>query len=534
MNFDFSDDQHAIKRTAKDLLAERFKFERVRELAESGDYDDATWNELCELGWPGIFIAEEYGGQGLGAVELIILMEELGYALAPLPFLSNAAAGLVLQAAGSEEQKARWLPGIASGELRGTLGILKDGEARLVPDGDSAEVIVLCGHDDRRVVERSAAEVEPVRTMDATRRYARVRAGDAGEALDGEHLPGLSVAALALSAELTGVAQRAMEMAVEYARDRKQFGRAIGSYQAVSHRCAQMLLEVEGARSASYYGAWTADAEPESLALAGCMAKAYASDAGWRVCTSSLQVHGGIGFTWEHDLHFLLKRAKVDAILYGSAREHRDAIAEPVGGRGAGQRLVSTAASGDSTPWLSCSLGRSQWTSAWGWATTWRTVTAVRRSRRRGRSSPSQRDTPVGSVETTISSNSIGSQTSITATIGSGSPSLPLTFLSPALRIALSACASSSSDSGPLRGVSNVKRQAPRAARSFRAASNSSEVAVRLATTRTWNSQAICLLVAFATSLQRRRHPRESWAGPAHGPGSGRDARSPSRSGRAV
>ncbi len=328
MNFDFSDDQHAIKRTAKDLLAERFKFERVRELAESGDYDDSTWNELCELGWPGIFIAEEYGGQGLGAVELIILMEELGYALAPLPFLSNAAAGLVLQAAGSEEQKARWLPGIASGELRGTLGIVKDGEARLVPDGDSAEVIVLCGHDDRRVVERSAAEVEPVRTMDATRRYARVRAGDAGEALDGEHLPGLSVAALALSAELTGVAQRAMEMAVEYARDRKQFGRAIGSYQAVSHRCAQMLLEVEGARSASYYGAWTADAEPDSLALAGCMAKAYASDAGWRVCTSSLQVHGGIGFTWEHDLHFLLKRAKVDAILYGSAREHRDAIAE--------------------------------------------------------------------------------------------------------------------------------------------------------------------------------------------------------------
>ena len=327
MNFDFSDDQHAIKRTAKDLLAERFKVERVRELAESGDYDDATWNELCELGWPGIFIAEEYGGQGLGAVELIILMEELGYALAPLPFLSNAAAGLVLQAAGSEEQKARWLPGIASGELRGTLGILKDGEARLVPDGDSAEVIVLCGHDDRRVVERSAAEVEPVRTMDATRRYARVRAGDAGEPLDGEHLPGLSVAALALAAELTGVAQRAMEMAVEYARDRKQFGRAIGSYQAVSHRCAQMLLEVEGARSASYYGAWTADAEPESLALAGCMAKAYASDAGWRVCTSSLQVHGGIGFTWEHDLHFLLKRAKVDAILYGSAREHRDAIA---------------------------------------------------------------------------------------------------------------------------------------------------------------------------------------------------------------
>jgi alkylation response protein AidB-like acyl-CoA dehydrogenase len=116
-------------------------------------------------------------------------------------------------------------------------------------------------------------------------------------------------------------------MAVDYARDRKQFGRPIGSYQAVSHRCAQMLLEVEGSRSAAYYAAWTADAEPETLALAASMAKAYASDAGWRVCTSALQVHGGIGFTWEHDLHFFLKRAKVNGSLYGSARDHRDIVA---------------------------------------------------------------------------------------------------------------------------------------------------------------------------------------------------------------
>ena len=328
MNFDFSDDQHAIKRTAKDLLADRFKMEHVRELAEAGEYDEGVWKELCELGWPGIFIDESYGGQGLGIVELIILMEELGYALAPLPFLSNAAAGLVLQAAGSDEQKERWLPGIASGELRGTVGLVTDGEAKLVPDAATAEVIVLCGHEGTEVVERSDAQIEPVRTMDPTRAFARVSANGAGRPLEGDHLPGLSCAALALAAELTGVSQRAMEMAVEYARDRKQFGRAIGAYQAVSHRCAQMLMEVEGARSATYYGAWTADAEPESLALAGCMAKAYASDAGWRVCTSSLQVHGGIGFTWEHDLHFFLKRAKVDGILYGSAREHRDAVAD--------------------------------------------------------------------------------------------------------------------------------------------------------------------------------------------------------------
>jgi alkylation response protein AidB-like acyl-CoA dehydrogenase len=333
VNFDFSDDQHAIKRTAKDLLTDRFKMEKVREHAQAGTQDDAAWKELGELGWPGIFIDEEYGGQGLGIVELVILMEELGYALAPVPFLSNAAAGLVLRAGGSEEQKARWLPGIASGELRGTVGLVTEGEAKLVPDADSADVIVLCGHEGRTVIERSAAEVEPVKTMDSTHAYARVRVGDAGEPLEGNHLPGLSCAALAVAAELTGISQRAMEMAVDYARDRKQFGRPIGSYQAVSHRCAQMLLEVEGSRSASYYGAWTADAEPDTLALAASMAKAYASDAGWRVCTSSLQVHGGIGFTWEHDLHFFLKRAKVNGVLYGSAREHRDLVAQLSGAK---------------------------------------------------------------------------------------------------------------------------------------------------------------------------------------------------------
>jgi alkylation response protein AidB-like acyl-CoA dehydrogenase len=328
VNFDFSDDQHAIKRTARELLAERFRMEKVRELADAGRYDDDTWKELSELGWPGIFIGEEHGGQGLGAVELIILMEELGYALAPLPFLSNVAAGLVLDAAGSDEQKERWLPGIASGEARGTVGVVKDdGEARLVPDADSAAVILLVSHEGARIVERGQAEIEPVETMDATRRFSRVRGGEAGEALEGDRIPGMSRVAAAVAAELTGVAQRAMEMAVEYARDRKQFGRPIGSYQAVSHRCAQMLLEVESARSGSYYAAWCGDAEPETLSLAACMAKAYASDAGWRVCTSALQVHGGIGFTWEHDLHFFLKRAKVDALLYGSAREHRDAVA---------------------------------------------------------------------------------------------------------------------------------------------------------------------------------------------------------------
>ena len=328
MNFDFTDDQQAIKRTANELLAARFKPERVRELAEAGAYDDDAWREMSKLGWAGIFIDEEHGGQGLGIVELVILMEELGYALAPVPFLSNAAAGLALQFAGTDEQKERWLPGIASGEARGTVGVLRDGEARLVPDADSAEVIVLIARDgSSTVVEASAAEVEPFEAMDRTRRFARVRS-DGGEPLGGDHLAAADRIATAISAETVGVAQKAMEMAVDYARDRKQFGRPIGSYQAVSHRCAQMLLEVEGSRSGAYFAGWCADAEPESLPAAASMAKAYSSDAGWRVCGSSLQVHGGIGFTWEHDLHFYLKRAKTNAMLYGSAREHRERVAE--------------------------------------------------------------------------------------------------------------------------------------------------------------------------------------------------------------
>jgi alkylation response protein AidB-like acyl-CoA dehydrogenase len=331
MNFDFTDDQQAIKRTARELLAERFKSEKVRELAEAGRYEDEAWKEVCELGWAGIFIGEQHGGQGLGSVELAILMEELGYALAPLPFLSNAAAGLMLQYAGSDEQKSRWLPGIASGEARGTVGLVRaGGEAQLVPDADGAELIVLLGTDGAHVVEASAADIEPADTIDATRRFATVRAAG-GDPLQGDGGDGPHRIAAAISAELTGVAQRAMEMAVEYARDRKQFGRPIGAYQAVSHRCAQMLLEVEGSRSASLYAAWCADAEPETLPFAASLAKAFASDAGWRVTASALQVLGGIGFTWEHDLHFFLKRAKVDGVLFGTAREHRDAVAELAG-----------------------------------------------------------------------------------------------------------------------------------------------------------------------------------------------------------
>jgi alkylation response protein AidB-like acyl-CoA dehydrogenase len=325
MNFDFTDDQQAIKATARELLTKRITAERVRQLAEAREYDDAVWAEMCGLGWPGIFISEDHGGQGLGQLELVILLEELGYALAPSPFLSNAAAGLLIQHAGSDEQRGRWLPGIASGEARGTVGLVSDGSAPLVPDADTASVVVLVEGDSATVIEGPAGEV--VEAIDPTRRFSTVTRAD-GEALEGDVDGGLDRIEGALAAELVGVAQRTMEMAVDYARDRKQFDTPIGAFQAVSHRCAQMLLEVEGARSLAYYAGWAADAEPETVALAASMAKAYAADAAWRVTASSLQVHGGIGFTWEHDLHFFLKRAKTDGHLFGSPRRHRDRVAE--------------------------------------------------------------------------------------------------------------------------------------------------------------------------------------------------------------
>jgi alkylation response protein AidB-like acyl-CoA dehydrogenase len=287
------------------------------------------WREISDLGWSGIAIDEAYGGQGLGMVELVILCEELGHACAPTPFLSNAAAGLFI-GSGSDEQRQRWLPGIASGEALGAAAFTPDAEA-IVPDAEGATVLVLPQGDDGMLVERSAADVKPIDMIDSTRSYARVEASDGDLLSDACVRRGGDRVMVAVSAELTGVAQRAMEMAVEHAKEREQFGRPIGSYQAVSHRCAEMLLDTEEARSLTYYAAWTANAEPESLSLAASMAKARASEAAWHVTASALQVLGGIGFTWEHDLHFLLKRARVTGELMGPARQHRDRVADLVG-----------------------------------------------------------------------------------------------------------------------------------------------------------------------------------------------------------
>jgi len=326
MNFDFSEDQHEIKRTAHDLLTKRSTLERVRAAAEGRAYDEGLWDELVELGWPGIAIAEEHGGGGLGEVELATLLEEAGYALAGSPFLATVTCALVLQEAGSEDQKATWLPRLASGEITGALAV---GDT-LTPDADAAAVIVVAEADGSaaRVLRREEATVEAVDAIDPTRRYAKVAAaGPAGQELPGDVRAGLARAAIAVSAELVGVSQRALEMTVEYVKERKQFGTPVGAFQAVQHRCAQMLLHTEGARSATYFAAWAADADPSRLAEGAALAKAAASEAGREVTASAIQAHGGIGFTWEADVHWLYKRAQLDAAYLGGAGTHRARLA---------------------------------------------------------------------------------------------------------------------------------------------------------------------------------------------------------------
>jgi alkylation response protein AidB-like acyl-CoA dehydrogenase len=325
MDFGFNDEQQAIRDTAHEMLAKRSPLSRVREHAEAKTRDDDLWKEICDLGWPGIGIPEEHGGQGLGTVELAILSEELGYACAAVPFLSNALAGILIAGNGSDEQRSRWLPGIASGEGRGAAAFGPEQPA-IVVDHDGAAVIVMPEGNQGFLAEPGDVEFTELDLIDATRRYSSATASG-GDPLEGEVLETVCRGFVAISAELVGIAQRAMEMAVEYAKEREQFGRPIGAYQAVSHRCADMLWDVEEARSLTLYAAWCADAEPETLPYAAHMAKARASDAAWTVTSSTLQVLGGIGFTWEHDLQFLLKRAKVSGELLGSAGLHRDLVA---------------------------------------------------------------------------------------------------------------------------------------------------------------------------------------------------------------
>jgi alkylation response protein AidB-like acyl-CoA dehydrogenase len=325
MRFDLTDDQRAVRDAIDELCRARWDSAAMRRHLDGEDDGSGLWRELTAAGWPGAAVGERYGGQGLGTVELTLVSEGLGRALAPSSFFGNAAAALLVEAAGSEEQRRQWLPGFTSGTSRGAVGTVQPDGSALAYDVDGAAAIVLV--DDGRAAIASVADcrVEAIDGVDLTRRLSRVAASESDE-LGGDVATAVDRVEVALSAELVGVASRAMDLSVDYARTREQFGRPIGAYQAVSHRCADMLIDVESARSAVLCAAWTADNDPTGLPFAASVAKVAAAQGAWRVTTSALQVHGGIGFTWEHDCHLLLRRAAASGRLLGSVDFHLDRV----------------------------------------------------------------------------------------------------------------------------------------------------------------------------------------------------------------
>jgi alkylation response protein AidB-like acyl-CoA dehydrogenase len=314
VRFELTDEQKEIALVAREMLAARAPISVLHQVAEHREYDDSLWREIVALGWPGIAVGEEYGGQGLGAVELAVLLEELGYACAATALPSTAVAAAVIQSCGNDEQRAVWLPALAGGDVGAGIGTRE-----LAADADSAIVAIVIDGDQAELVP--APQTEPLRSIDPTRRYAAV--GGEGEPLaDGA----AHRVRAAISAELVGVCSRALDMTVAFVKERTQFGVPIGSFQAVSHRCAEMLLYTESARSAAYFAAWAADADPERLPEASALAAAAAAQAGRIVTGGAIQAHGGIGFTWEADVHWLYKRAQLDIAMLGGARQHLIAL----------------------------------------------------------------------------------------------------------------------------------------------------------------------------------------------------------------
>jgi alkylation response protein AidB-like acyl-CoA dehydrogenase len=326
MDFELSDDQVALREAARGLLDDLSSPARVRAVVErGGGVDEGLWKAMAVQGWMGLEVPEAQGGLGLGNVEAAVLLEEVGRHLAPAPFLSGLlVVGALARAAASGVAWAEpWIQALESGEAA-------------VLYAPSANVIVACVEEDDGTPALVGAEVGPGRrpirqpAMDLTRELGWVDL----DALSTVRLGGPEAAATLIdrgaaghAAEMLGGASRGLELAVEHAKDRVQFGRPIGSFQAIKHRCADMLVDVEGMRSTVYHAAWCISADDPDAAVAASTAKVWCSDAGPRVMASSLQVHGGIGFTWEHDLHLFLKRAQLDQVSFGDAAFHRERLA---------------------------------------------------------------------------------------------------------------------------------------------------------------------------------------------------------------
>jgi alkylation response protein AidB-like acyl-CoA dehydrogenase len=346
MDFELSDDQLALRDGARELLDGLAPTTRVRTVVDAGGgVDDGLWKAMVEQGWTAVEVPEDRGGLGLGAVEVAVLVEEIGRHVAPAPFLSTLLARGALARSGRDD----WADRLAGGDAIGcvawsppgrndvnAVGDRLTGRSDPVPFAPTADVAVVTAETADgpalyavEVADGERPEREPA--MDLTRELGWLRFEDRpAERLGGadEVDALLDRGASFTSVEMLGGASRAMDMAVEYAKDRVQFGRPIGSFQAVKHRCADMLVDVEGMRSSAYWAAWCIGAGHEDASVAASTAKTWCSDASKRVMSSALQVHGGIGFTWEHDLHLFLKRAQLDQWSFGDAAFHRQRLAD--------------------------------------------------------------------------------------------------------------------------------------------------------------------------------------------------------------
>jgi alkylation response protein AidB-like acyl-CoA dehydrogenase len=368
MNFGFSEEQDFLRSTAREFLETECPVTRVRELMETeSGYDPALWKQMAELGWLGLLIPEEYGGAELDYVDLVVVLEEMGRGLLPSPFFGHLQGTLAVLRAASDTQRKEILPAAASGErilsfaiteeagtesadaiaaraVRDGDGYKLSGTKLFVPDGQNADTLVVAARTGGAgeagisllLVERNAPGVEVIalESMDQTRRIAELRFDGAPAQLLGTETSGWNAwewvrdrALVALSADAVGGAEKVLEDSVAYAKERVQFGKPIGVHQAIKHKCADMLIEVESSKSILYYAAWAAAEDLDEVRLASAMAKAYTSDA-YRHCSAeNIQIHGGVGFTWEYDCHLYFKRAKAVEVTYGDPALHRERVA---------------------------------------------------------------------------------------------------------------------------------------------------------------------------------------------------------------
>ncbi len=370
MNFAFSDEQEELRRTVRAFLEQKSAEAEVRRLMDTSEgYDEAVWRQMGQqLGLQGLHIPEEYGGSGYSYVELGVVLEEMGRALLCSPYFSTVVlAAHALLHSDDESARKEYLPGIASGDTVATVAFTED-SGRLDAEGiqalasragaswtlDATKMFVLDGHtaDLILVAARTAAGVSlfavsggtpgltrtPLATMDQTRKQARLVFSGTPARLIGTEGDGwrvlstvLDLAAVGLAAEQVGGGQKVLEMSVEYAKVRVQFGRPIGSFQAIKHKCADMLLEVESAKSAAYHAMWAAAELNDELPVVASLAKAYCSEAYFHAAAENIQIHGGIGFTWEHPAHLYFKRAKSSELFFGDPTYHRELLAQRIG-----------------------------------------------------------------------------------------------------------------------------------------------------------------------------------------------------------